>query len=78
MNDRSQRHRDAEGIHDKAADTHERAATYWDELGDEERAELERDLAEHERAGAGLERRWGELRRRRDAEREGQSPPSNT
>ena len=44
-----------------AAENHERAATFWNDHGDLERAALQREMAEHERGGAALERRWAEL-----------------
>ena len=44
-----------------AADNHERAAKYWEDKRDPERAELQRDMANYERHGAELERRWADL-----------------
>ena len=35
--------------------------TFWEERQDAARASLHRDGADHERAGAALERRWAEL-----------------
>ena len=55
------RHLQAARRHDAAAETHERLAKVWDEYGDGERASLQRALAEHERQGATLERRWAAL-----------------
>jgi len=61
-----QRHLDAADQHDAAALTHERSATFWDQIGDVGRAALQRDLAAHERRGAELERRWAALIERDD------------
>jgi hypothetical protein len=55
------RHLQAASRHDAAAETHERLAKVWHEYGDGERASLQRALAEHERQGARLERRWAAL-----------------
>jgi hypothetical protein len=54
-------HRDAAGRHGAAAEQYERAARFWDEQQDPERAGLQRVLAAYERLGAELERRWAEL-----------------
>lgn len=54
-------HRAAAVRHDQAAETHARLATFWHEQGDEERALLQSELADYERAGATLERRWAEI-----------------
>lgn len=54
-------HRDAVARHELAAENHERAARFWDDRGDQVRAKLQRDLAEHERHGGQLERQWAEL-----------------
>jgi hypothetical protein len=55
------RHEDAAARHEKAAVTHERAAAFWNEHGNPARADLHRDAAVHEHAGAALERRWADL-----------------
>jgi hypothetical protein len=47
--------------HEKAAANHERSAAFWEGQGDVTRADLQRDLARHEREGAALERRWAKL-----------------
>ena len=57
----AQRHLDAADRHDAAAREHERSALFWEAHGEAERAELQHDLAVHERAGATLERRWAAL-----------------
>ena len=57
----SQPHLDAARRHDAAAATHERSAIFWDQQGDVDRAALQRELAQHERHGAELERRWAAL-----------------
>lgn len=54
-------HREAAGRHEMAAKNHERAARFWAGKGDAERAGLQREMAEYERRGATLERRWAEL-----------------
>jgi hypothetical protein len=56
-----QPHLQAAGRHEAAAESHERLARLWHERGNSERASLERALADYERAGAKLERRWAEL-----------------
>jgi hypothetical protein len=55
------KHRGAAARHAQAADTHDRAAKFWGEHGDHERAELHRDMAKNERQAAQLEQRWAEL-----------------
>jgi len=55
------RHEEAAARHERAAATHDGAAAFWEERGDRARADLHRDAAAHERAGAALERRWAEL-----------------
>lgn len=57
----AQLHLDAAAAHERAAESHARAARYWDDEGDAERAELQRDMAGYERKGAELERRWAAL-----------------
>jgi hypothetical protein len=57
----SERHLQAASRHDAAAESHERLAALWHERGDSERASLQRALADHERQGATLERRWAAL-----------------
>lgn len=54
-------HWNAAARHERGAETHERAAHFWDDQGDAERAALQREMAEYERTGARLERRWAEL-----------------
>jgi hypothetical protein len=54
-------HEDAAARHDKAAVTHDRAAAFWQQEGNRALADLHRDAAVHERAGAALERRWADL-----------------
>lgn len=54
-------HREAASRHEAAAKSHDRAAKFWEGRGDADRSQLQRELAEHERAGAKLERRWGAL-----------------
>ena len=44
-----------------AAKNHDRAAKFWDDQRDPERAGLQREMALYERNGAELERRWAEL-----------------
>jgi hypothetical protein len=44
-----------------AADNHDRAARYWEGRQDQQRAELQREMAKYERQGAELERRWADL-----------------
>jgi hypothetical protein len=56
-----ERHLEAAGRHDAAAEAHDRFAKLWHERGDVDRASLQRALADHERRGADLERRWAEL-----------------
>jgi len=56
-----ERHLAAARRHEAAALSHERSAKFWDERGDGERASLQRELADHERCGAELERRWAAL-----------------
>jgi hypothetical protein len=55
------RHEQAAARHEHAALTHDRAAAFWEEQGNRARTDLHRDAAEHERAGAALERRWAEV-----------------
>jgi hypothetical protein len=57
----AQQHFDAAARHDAAAASHDRSAIYWDGQGDVARATLQRDMADHERRGAELERRWAAL-----------------
>ena len=57
----TQRHLAAADRHDAAAASHERAAKWWHEQGNVERASLQHALADHERHGAKLERRWAAL-----------------
>ena len=52
------RHQRAMRAHEESAIAHDDAATHWQAQGIEGKAQLERDLAEHERAGAALEERW--------------------
>ena len=54
-------HLNAATRHLEAAESHDRAAGFWEEHGDHDRLALQRDLAEHERRGAELERRWAAL-----------------
>jgi hypothetical protein len=56
-----ERHEKAALHHERAAESHDRAARFWADQDDAERAELQRAMAEYERLGAQLERRWGEL-----------------
>jgi hypothetical protein len=56
-----QRHVQAAARHDAAAESHDRLAKQWQERGDAERALLQHELAEHERRGATLERRWAAI-----------------
>ena len=56
-------HDRAAARHERAAVTHDSAAKYWDQHDEPERAELQRELAVHERQGADLERKWGRLGR---------------
>jgi hypothetical protein len=44
-----------------AAANHDRAAKFWDERGDLERAGIQREIADFERHGAALERRWARI-----------------
>jgi hypothetical protein len=68
MEDNSpQGHLEAAARHEQAARSHERIATYWTENGDDERAALQRELADYERVGAELERRWAALVEKRSA-----------
>ena len=54
--------------HEESALLHDDAASYWESTGDEDLAELERRTAEHERAGAEIERdRAAPVRRREEA-----------
>ena len=61
MTDAAADHRDAANRHDLAAENHQRAARFWEGRGDRERAQLQHEMAEYERGGAALERRWAEL-----------------
>jgi hypothetical protein len=61
MTSGAERHRRAALRHEQAADTHDRSATFWDGRGKPDQAGLQRELASHERTGADLERRWGDL-----------------
>jgi hypothetical protein len=47
--------------HERTAISHERSADFWAARGDDERAALQRELAEHDRRGAQLVRRWAAL-----------------
>jgi hypothetical protein len=57
-------HLHAAARHLEAAANHDRVAKFWEEQGDDDRAELQRALADHERHGADLERRWAALIKR--------------
>jgi hypothetical protein len=61
VSDKVATHRAAAARHEQAADTHDRAAHFWAGQGDPGRAELQREMADYERQGAVLERRWGKL-----------------
>jgi hypothetical protein len=61
MPESAERHLRAKLAHEAAAREHERSAAFWEAQGDPERAALQRDLADHERQGAALERRWAAL-----------------
>jgi hypothetical protein len=61
MKDKAGNHRDAAGRHEEAAQSHDRASRFWNDREDQARADLQRELAEHERRGAELELRWAEL-----------------
>jgi hypothetical protein len=61
MPESSRRHEEAAARHEQAAKTHERSAGFWEQHGDDDRVDLHRDAAAHERAGAALERRWADL-----------------
>ena len=67
MEDSPERHLEAAIRHEAAASSHERAANFWDAQGDVERSALQRDLVNHERQGAELERRWAALIERETA-----------
>lgn len=54
--------------HEEAAATHERAAAFWEEQGDGDRAALQKEMAQYERSGADLERRWAALVERDEAQ----------
>lgn len=54
-------HRDAALSHEQAAEIHERSAAFWEGQGNPDRAGLQRQLAEYERRGAGLERALSQL-----------------
>jgi hypothetical protein len=56
-------HRSAAARHELAAEHHDRCASYWDLRHEPAHAELQRDLAAHERSAAELERRWMRLPR---------------
>jgi len=58
-------HERAERAHRQAAQRHDRAAVFWTEQGDRERAELERRNVTIEEAAAELERDRAALARRR-------------
>jgi hypothetical protein len=60
-----ERHEHAVRTHLGAAERHDRAAVFWRERGDEERAALERRAAELERALADLERDKARVARER-------------
>jgi hypothetical protein len=53
--DRAARHEKAQQSHLRAAERHEEAVVFWRERGDEERADLERRDADIERDAAALE-----------------------
>ena len=46
MSERADAHRDAAAAHDRAANRHDDAEQFWNERGDEARAELERRNAQ--------------------------------
>lgn len=54
-------HHRAAGRHLEAAENHDRAAAFWRGRGDRDRATLQHEMAEYERHGAELERRWAAL-----------------
>ena len=54
-------HRAAAQRHQEAAENHDRAARFWAEQNDPDRAALQREMAEYEQRGAELELRWAEL-----------------
>ena len=54
--DQPQRHLDVTDGHEESAHAHERTGDFWSAQGDDERAALQRELAEHERRGAQLAR----------------------
>jgi len=54
-------HRQAAVRHEQAAKNHDRSAVFWQDLGKPQQAGIQRELADHERHGAQLERRWAEL-----------------
>jgi hypothetical protein len=57
----SARHEKAAARHAKTAVVHDRSVAFWEERGDAARADLHRDAAALERAGAALERRWAQV-----------------
>jgi hypothetical protein len=61
MTGTSDAHREAASRHEAAAKSHERAAKFWEDCGDSDRGRLQHELAEYERGGATLERRWAAL-----------------
>jgi hypothetical protein len=61
VSDSPAEHRKAAERHAMAADSHERAAKFWADRGDLDRAGLQREIAELERHGAALERRWAKI-----------------
>jgi hypothetical protein len=67
MEDSPQRHLEAADRHEEAARLHERTAAFWAQSGDDERAALQRELAEHECRGAELEGRRAALVESRSA-----------
>jgi hypothetical protein len=61
MSEQAANHRRAADRHQQAAESHERAARFWERKPDGERAHLQHAMAEYERQGAVLERRWADL-----------------
>jgi hypothetical protein len=59
--DQAAKHREAVDRHELAARNHQRAAAFWEDRGDRERAALQREFGDYERVGAEIERRWAEL-----------------
>src|SRR5437764_15035641 len=54
-------HRDVALRHELAAQTYDRAARFWDDQGERDRADLQREMAAYEQHGAQLEHRWADL-----------------